>query len=240
MIVRFNNLKFMFTQKIKINRNILQTFSRCIFFNKENTENSTREKLSRTSGFTQLVDFRLTKMRNIFAWKQKDLLPRRKFTTGFTLIEMMVSVSIFAIVVMISMTAILSVVDSNKKAQSLKSVMNNLNFALETMTRSVKTGTSLSVSADNKSISLSDQYSGKYTTYKLNEKRLVRSDGSSEQPITAPEVEIDNLTFIDDLSYAGGTQPSVIMVIQGTVKANERISSKFNIQTTITQRTPGV
>ena len=75
---------------------------------------------------------------------------KEKFTTGFTLIEMMVAVSIFAIVVMISMTAILSIVDSNRKAQSLKSVMNNLNFALETMTRSIKTGHGLQVGVEGK------------------------------------------------------------------------------------------
>ena len=88
--------------------------------------------------------------KNILIEDKKKGLPgsafrNRKTTTGFTLIELMVSVALFAIVVMISMTAILSVVDSTKKAQSMKSVMNNLNFALETMTRSIKTGTDLVV-----------------------------------------------------------------------------------------------
>jgi prepilin-type N-terminal cleavage/methylation domain-containing protein len=159
---------------------------------------------------------------------------------AFTLIEMMVAVSIFAIVVMISMTAILSVVDSNKKAQSLKSVMNNLNFALETMTRSIKTGSGLSVGGDY--VQTTDQ-KPVLVKYSLGtgdyEGRIMRTVGVSgtPEPITAPEVEIDNLKFIDGKDDG---QPSVVMIVQGTVKMSERVSSDFSIQTTITQRLPGV
>lgn len=60
---------------------------------------------------------------------------------GFTLIELMVSITIFSIVMLISVGALLAIVDANRKAQSLKSVMNNLNFALENMSRNIRVGT---------------------------------------------------------------------------------------------------
>jgi prepilin-type N-terminal cleavage/methylation domain-containing protein len=155
---------------------------------------------------------------------------------AFTLIELMVSVALFSIVVMISMTAILSVVDSTKKAQSMKSVMNNLNFALETMTRSIKTGTDLSV--DNGGVSTKDQ-NNTTITYSLGSDdkatSIVRTISGNAEAITAPEVNISNLKFIS----GGAGQPSVIMVVQGTVKLSERVSSDFSIQTAITQRAPG-
>ena len=155
---------------------------------------------------------------------------------GFTLIEMMVSVSIFAIVVMISMGAIFTVVDSNKKAQSLKSVMNNLNFALETMTRTIKTGQMQAFTSGGNTISTQVFDSNGTVTYSYlkdssNIGYIELSRGGVASRITAPEVNITNLKFY-------GAKPMVVMVVQGTVKLNERISSDFNIQTTVTQRLP--
>lgn len=59
---------------------------------------------------------------------------------GFTLIELMVSVTIFIIVMTISLGAMLSISSADRKAESVKTIMNNLNFALDSMTRTVRTG----------------------------------------------------------------------------------------------------
>ena len=150
---------------------------------------------------------------------------------GFTLIEMMVSVALFAIVVMISMTAVLSVVDSTKKAQSLKSVMNNLNFALETMTRSIKTGYISGLSGPQNNIQIVDQ-NNSTVIYSLVGSMIKRNT----EAITAPEVVVDKLMFYPGIGV--GIQPSVIVVVQGTVKLNERVTSKFSIQSTVTAHEP--
>ncbi|MDD5068137.1 MAG: type II secretion system protein [Candidatus Pacebacteria bacterium] len=63
-----------------------------------------------------------------------------KQTSGFTLIEMMVAVSIFAIVMTISMAALLNIIALNKKSQAVKTIMNNLNFAMEEMSRDIRFG----------------------------------------------------------------------------------------------------
>jgi prepilin-type N-terminal cleavage/methylation domain-containing protein len=60
--------------------------------------------------------------------------------SAFTLIEMMVSVSLFLIVMVISLGAVLAIVDGNKKAQAINSVSNNLSSAIESMVRDIKTG----------------------------------------------------------------------------------------------------
>lgn len=59
---------------------------------------------------------------------------------GFTLIETMVSVSIFLIVMTIVLGALLAIIDGNKKTQAINSVANNLNAAIESFTRDIKTG----------------------------------------------------------------------------------------------------
>ncbi len=59
---------------------------------------------------------------------------------GFTLIEMLVAVALFSIVMLISVAAILSIIGGNRKAQAVNSVANNVNFAIESMIRDIKTG----------------------------------------------------------------------------------------------------
>lgn len=78
-----------------------------------------------------------------------------KQNKGFTLIEVMVSVSLFAMVMTLSLGAILSIIDGNKKAQAINSVANNLNFAVESMVRDIKTGYAYTCSANNDSITVS-------------------------------------------------------------------------------------
>jgi prepilin-type N-terminal cleavage/methylation domain-containing protein len=59
---------------------------------------------------------------------------------GYTLIELMVSVTLFAIVMVVATGAIFTIVSLNRKAQSLKIVINNLNLAVESMTRDIRLG----------------------------------------------------------------------------------------------------
>lgn len=59
---------------------------------------------------------------------------------GFTLIELMVSVSIFATVAVIATGAVLTANNINKQAQAIKQTMDNLNFALDSMVLKLKKG----------------------------------------------------------------------------------------------------
>ena len=75
---------------------------------------------------------------------------------GFTLIEVMVSVSLFAMVMVLSLGAIMSIIDGNKKAQAINAVANNLNFAVESMVRDIKTGYAYTCDINNNNPSLPD------------------------------------------------------------------------------------
>ena len=61
-------------------------------------------------------------------------------TKGFTLIEMLVSTAIFTVVMVIALGALLAMSESDRKAQTLKAVINNLNFSLDSISRAVRTG----------------------------------------------------------------------------------------------------
>jgi prepilin-type N-terminal cleavage/methylation domain-containing protein len=70
------------------------------------------------------------------------MMLQRKKQQGFTLIEMLVSVAIFTVVMVIALGALLSMSEADRKAETLKTVINNLNFALDSMSRSIRTGSS--------------------------------------------------------------------------------------------------
>ncbi len=59
---------------------------------------------------------------------------------GFTLIEMLVSVAIFSIVMVMALGALLALSSADRKAETLKSGVDNLTFALDSMSRAIRTG----------------------------------------------------------------------------------------------------
>lgn len=60
---------------------------------------------------------------------------------GFTLVELIVSLAVFATVVTMSVGALLILISTNQQLQAEQSVMTNLSFALDSMSREMRTGT---------------------------------------------------------------------------------------------------
>lgn len=180
---------------------------------------------------------------------------------GFTLVELLVSIAIFSLVMMIAVGSLLTMTEASRKAQALKSVMNNLNFAVESMSRMIRVGTtyhcgvvgSIGVAQDCTSgssyialeqsdgdlDSLADQ-----VIFRLLEGRIERSTdgGASFVPITADEVVIEDLKFYVVGSAPGPdtVQPKVVMTVRGYASISERTRTDFDLQTTITQRLPDI
>lgn len=59
---------------------------------------------------------------------------------GFTLVEIIVSMAIFIVVAVVALGALLKIIDANKKSESIKSLVTNLNFALDSMARDIRVG----------------------------------------------------------------------------------------------------
>ncbi len=173
---------------------------------------------------------------------------------GFTLAELLVSVSVFTVVMVISTGSVLSVFDANRKSQNLRSVMDNLNFTLESMTRTIRFGRnyhcditqgSLSSPRDcaggSSSIALTSPASSQ-VVYKLVGSRVARSiNGGADYYLTGTDVTITHLSFrvFGSPLYSNGAdlyQPQVIMVIGGYVGIKPTLRSTFSLETTVSQR----
>jgi len=59
---------------------------------------------------------------------------------GYTIIETMVAVSVFLIVVLAGMNALFNVNLISHKSQDIRSIMDNMSFIMEEMSRSIRTG----------------------------------------------------------------------------------------------------
>lgn len=90
---------------------------------------------------------------------------RTKSQGGFTLIEMIVSVALFAIVMVVAVGALLSLTGANKKAQAIQSVMNNLNITVDGMVRNIRMGTKFHCGVGDYSGASSDNCAGGNTGF---------------------------------------------------------------------------
>ena len=162
---------------------------------------------------------------------------------GFTLVEMLIAVSLFIVIVTISIGAILSVFDANRRAQSSKTVVDNLNLSIEDMARTVRFGKNYRCGAGTNcsagGINLAVDFKGATVAYRFSGNALERSDdnGASYKPITSPETVIEYLRFYVLGSGVGDTsQPYVVVVLRGYVGNKPTAQSRFTIETIMSQR----
>ncbi|MFZ3019969.1 MAG: type II secretion system protein [Minisyncoccia bacterium] len=193
------------------------------------------------------------KLRN--TGKRKSLIGViKKNQKAFTLVEILVAVGIFAVIVMLSLGALANIFDANRKSQSLKAIMTNLNFAVEIMTREMRFGTNYHcgtsgtltlpqncTSGDNFFSFLSS--GGNQFVYRLNQStnQLEKSDdgGNTYLGITAPEITIQALSFYvigAGQGASAGNQPKVIILIRGYAGTKATSQSSFSLETTVSQR----
>jgi len=69
--------------------------------------------------------------------------------SGFTLIEIIVSLALFSVVITIAVGALLILIASNRQLQNEQSVLSNLSFALDSMTREIRTGSNYYCAAND-------------------------------------------------------------------------------------------
>lgn len=68
---------------------------------------------------------------------------RSRFSAGFTLVELMVALALFTIVVLAAVSSLYTVNNAARKVEAMRSVLDNLNFAVESMSRTIRTGTNI-------------------------------------------------------------------------------------------------
>jgi prepilin-type N-terminal cleavage/methylation domain-containing protein len=190
---------------------------------------------------------------------------RKNKTRGFTLVELMVSTSIFAIIMLASIGSLFTLLGASKNSRAKHTALDNVNFALESMTRSIRMGKNYICTSGGDdypttlggglipgcdcqdgeagtAISFLPQSEGlKLTTYKLSCNTgndfctLQRCISEDCVQIISDNVNIKNVNFFVKGTRDPQRQPSVFIKLKGEVKVKEELVP-FNIQTFINQR----
>lgn len=183
---------------------------------------------------------------------------------GYTIIELLVSMALFAVVVLMATMAFLGVMSSNRKTLASRTALDNLNFAIENMVRDMKTGYTYHCGNSGTITDPQDCPSprsyiafegqngnplipGDQIVYRLGgvggqQIEVSNNSGSTFFPITAPppELSVTSLGFrVYNALVSDQKQPRVVIVIRG-VAGTGATASAFDVQTSVSQRSPDV
>lgn len=194
----------------------------------------------------------------------------KKPNRGFTLVEVLVSLALFTIIVVAAVGSLYSVNEASVKVGAMRTVLDNLSFATESMSRTIRTGQNIICGGTGSHIGGPNCAFGTTTgsgeialdstlgTKQTLDYRFI--PGSSTTPgsiqrcnvngnsasgsvnfgscvaITAPEVDIQKMTFfVDGADPTDNKQPGVMMLIQGVAHGGVNNTSPFAVQTYISQ-----
>lgn len=183
---------------------------------------------------------------------------------GFTLVELMVATSIFVVIIISSIGSLLVLLGASKDSRGLRFAMDNVNFAMESMTRSVRMGVNYycGVTTPGDLDSVQDCETGgnllsfvpqdpdpiqpqERITYRRHTRangtntiqRCVGTDDSKCIEIISSDINIEKLKFFVEGSDSVNDQEQakVYIILKGTVTVKEKDTS-FMIQTLASQR----
>ena len=63
--------------------------------------------------------------------------------SGFTLIEIMISIGLFVVIMTLGITAVLNINRGHKKTQAMRTAFDNLSFIMEDMSRNIRLGSNI-------------------------------------------------------------------------------------------------
>lgn len=209
------------------------------------------KKNKKNGGFTRLVDFG-------DAISSRTKSASSKLTTGFTIIETMIALSVFLIVIVIGVGALINAYLINKKSQDMRSIMDGLSFSMDDMSKSIRTGYDYHCLDGQGGSDISIAYSclGGYGiafkhidpnnnnvyqwVYSIQSGKLYRSTdgGNSAVQMTPNEIVLDGSTYNFSVIGAENTdteQPLVIIRLVGKITSS-RVETPFSLQTAVSQR----
>ena len=179
---------------------------------------------------------------------------------GFTLMEVMVSVTIFTIVMTVGIVALLTINNTYRQSQTQRSAIDSLTYVLESMSRRIRTAASWEL--------LPSDYGTTTRTFEIIDQdgipviyRFIQTPdpkitmeikscvgtacptqvtvAPGDYDLTPAKVVITDMTFFPTLSAGTNGQPYLQLTIQGTVTEGKQ-ASDFLFQTGVSQRAFGI
>ena len=176
---------------------------------------------------------------------------------GYTIIETMIAVSLFIIIVTIGIGALLNANLLHQKSQDMRSIMDNLSFILEDMSRNLRTGYNYhciddgNITATNAhscisggGISFKSALDGSQWVYVIYQDGTIQKSTSGGADgtftiLTLDEIKIDSISGFSVLGAesppSDSQQPFITIRLVGTITYQGVVTS-FSLQTAVSQR----
>lgn len=178
---------------------------------------------------------------------------------GFSLIEMLISITLFSVVVVMAIGVIVTILDANKHVRSTSIAMGNINIVLEKMFREVSAG-SFYHCGESGNISKAHDCPGgnplaalvfegvggdednpnDQNIYRINSGEssleLSRDGGANYERLTDENILIDDFSVNVVGNLDNDKQPAVFISIRGYIKKKEDDQVMFATQTMISER----
>ena len=162
--------------------------------------------------------------------KTCNLKPR----SGYTLIELLVAMSVFVIITSIAVGGFVRGLRTSRQAAALASANANVASALEQMMREMRTGLAFNTAGCPGGCIKFKNSASKDIQYQLDNERILRTEDGDITQITDDNVEVSYLNFVllEDDSYPDritiqiGINAKELGVEEGTI----------NLQTTVSAR----
>lgn len=179
--------------------------------------------------------------------------------TGFTILEMLIALSIFSVVITLGTGALVMLQAAQSHAINLQNVHDNIRFTLETMSRDIRTGDSYCIGSSCKKsgggmvsscnnwsdggcelFSFRQSLTRETIDYRLNGGRVERQiDGGGYIPVTDPDRTVTDLTFYTTGSIDSSQRVTILIEIEAGDPGRPGGESRIRMQTSITKRRLG-
>lgn len=181
---------------------------------------------------------------------------KKQKNTGYTIIETMISISIFLILIMTGMTSLLNASLVHQKSQDMRSTMDNLSFIMEDVSRNLRTGSQYHCILFGDLSSLNSKQSGQDCTgiaflasdninrwvYNVDDNGAIQKSidgGSTYTQLTPDTVKVNSSVFSvfgAEAPTSDKQQPLVIIKLIGNITTKGVVVSPFSLETMVSER----
>lgn len=137
----------------------------------------------------------------------------KKESKGFSLIETLIAIAIFAILGVMISTSLVLTIQSSKKSESLVTLRENLNYSMNVIERNLRNAGSISdcTNSDTSKITYIDQYGNNSVfSCKTASGNSYLASGSANTRLTSPFINITDCSFT--CAQASLTDPATVTI----------------------------
>ena len=168
---------------------------------------------------------------------------------AFTLMEVMVAISIFAIIITIGIGSLLTIFSTLQKTRSDRQTLDSVSYMMDTITRQVRTAQDVSVDEEGQVLSITNQ-DGALVQFKTEPVRpdsgdqesynklvMIKIKEGESYDLTPAEFQIE-LPYIFEYVSAVNSQQGILKInISGTTKSGRNAAnSPIFLQTAVSKR----